>query len=472
LKKVFSNFIYQASYQLMKIIIPILTIPIVSRSLGPQGIGIYNYTYSIVSYFVLFSGLGITLYGSREIALARDDKKELSKVFWEIFNLKIFLVMINLILFLIIASHLEYSTYFYLQTFSILSVLFDVSWFYVGIEDFKRTMLANIFSQILVFILILFFVKNEGDLGKYIFIQSLSFILPQIYPCLYLKKYVNFSKVKFKDILGRLKSAVNFFIPQIAIIVYTTLNKTFLGIFVGTTEVGYYTSSLTMNMVFITLITSFDTVMLPRMSHMYRTSNQLEMIRTLEKTTEGQLFFSIPIMFGMLTIYDKFVPWFLGDQFQFVNQLLPIFSLLIVVVPLGMAISRQYLIPVGKVKQYNLSVILGAVISVGMNIILLPRIGIFGSVCASISAELFVLLSRLVSLHKSTNFKFSYKKISVYILSGLTMCLVTRLVTVNAAPTFFTNVIQAIIGVVIYMILTSIFKSNLFLVLLKDRYKK
>ena len=270
MKKVFSNFLYQSLYQLMKIIIPIVTIPIVSRVLGPEGVGIYNYTYSIVSYFVLFSGLGITLYGSREIARARENKEQLSQVFWEIFNLKALLVFINLLVFLILSNHLKYSFYFYLQTLSVVSVLFDVSWFFMGIEDFKRTMLANIASQITVFLLILLLIKKETDLAKYVFIQSLSFILPQIYPLMYLRKYIFFKKTKFKNVLGRIKYAVNYFIPQIAIIFYTTLNKTLLGVFVNPTAVGYYTSSLTMNLVFTTLITSFDTVMLPRMSNMYQ----------------------------------------------------------------------------------------------------------------------------------------------------------------------------------------------------------
>lgn len=469
MKKVFSNFLYQSLYQLMKIIIPIVTIPIVSRVLGPEGVGIYNYTYSIVSYFVLFSGLGITLYGSREIARARENKEQLSQVFWEIFNLKALLVFINLLVFLILSNHLKYSFYFYLQTLSVVSVLFDVSWFYMGIEDFKRTMLANIASQITVFLLILLLIKKETDLAKYVFIQSLSFILPQIYPLMYLRKYIFFKKTKFKNVLGRIKYAVNYFIPQIAIIFYTTLNKTLLGVFVNPTAVGYYTSSLTMNLVFTTLITSFDTVMLPRMSNMYQKNKENEMLTTLEKTTDGQLFFSIPIMFGMLTIFDKFVPWFLGNQFLFVNRLIPFFSVLIVVVPLGMAISRQYLIPVGKVKQYNISVILGAVISILTNVILLPQIGIYGSVCANILAESFVLFSRISSLYRYTRFRFNYQHIIKYVFSAFVMCLVTRMLTANYSPTLITNIIQAIIGSIIYLGLTLALKCNLFFYLWKSK---
>ncbi|EOH87157.1 oligosaccharide flippase family protein [Enterococcus villorum] len=193
------------------------------------------------------------------------------------------------------------------------------------------------------------------------------------------------------------------------------------------------------------------------------------MLTTLEKTTDGQLFFSIPIMFGMLTIYDKFVPWFLGNQFLFVNRLIPFFSVLIVVVPLGMAISRQYLIPVGKVKQYNISVILGAVISILTNVILLPQIGIYGSVCANILAESFVLFSRISSLYRYTRFRFNYQHIIKYVFSAFVMCFVTRMLTANYSPTLITNIIQATIGSIIYLGLTLALKCNLFFYLWKSK---
>lgn len=122
MKKVFSNFIYQAIFQVMKIIIPIITIPIISRALGPEGVGIYNYTYSITSYFILFAGLGITLYGSREIALVQQDREKLSETFWEIFKLKAILSLVNLFAFIILSSQLDYSLYLYLQVLSVLSV--------------------------------------------------------------------------------------------------------------------------------------------------------------------------------------------------------------------------------------------------------------------------------------------------------------------------------------------------------------
>ena len=78
------NLILSTLYQILCIITPIITAPYVSRVLGPEGVGIYSYTHSIQMYFSLFAALGVTTYGSREIARNRNDRQAYSKLFWEI----------------------------------------------------------------------------------------------------------------------------------------------------------------------------------------------------------------------------------------------------------------------------------------------------------------------------------------------------------------------------------------------------
>ncbi|HFR3329931.1 TPA: oligosaccharide flippase family protein, partial [Streptococcus suis] len=168
MNKVIKNVAYQLVFQISRIIIPIITIPIVSRVLGAVNLGIYNYYYSIVSYFILFAGLGITLYGSREIAIVKSDNEKLSQVFIELFIMKA--LVTSIVLFIFIGSVYYFSTPKYLLLFSIaiLSVLFDVSWYFMGVEDFQKFSLINITSQVLVFILIIFFIRNKNDLTLYI----------------------------------------------------------------------------------------------------------------------------------------------------------------------------------------------------------------------------------------------------------------------------------------------------------------
>ena len=95
------NIIYNVLYQMLIIIIPLITSPYLSRVLGAKGIGIYSYTYSIASYFVLFAMLGINNYGNRSIAAVRDDKEKTSEVFWEIYLMQLITASIVIILYIL-----------------------------------------------------------------------------------------------------------------------------------------------------------------------------------------------------------------------------------------------------------------------------------------------------------------------------------------------------------------------------------
>lgn len=473
MKNIAKNFFYQSIFQVTKIIIPIITIPIISNALGPEGIGVYNYTFSIAQYFVLFAGLGVTIYGNREIALAwSKGKKRSSETFWEIYFAKAITTIGVLALYIVVSLFLENRIFLYAQSLVVLTVLFDISWFFMGIEDFKKTSMSNLFIQLITFLLIITFINDQSDALLYTIIQGTGALLSQVIVWVFIPKYVQFVKISLKNSLRHLKGAFEYFIPQVAILLYTNLNKTILGFVLGSTAVGYFTNSLQLNNVFISIITTLDLVLLPHMTGLFAKKNTDRIVSTMEKTIHLQLFFSIPIMFGILTVYDKLVPWFFGSKFLYINNVIPYFTVLVVIIPLGMSISRQYLMPVGHIKEYNKSVIIGAFINIVANFILLPTIGFFGVVFSNILAECFVTFVRTTSFLKETSFKFNLRKIMVFILSSIVMCVVTRYLTRNLPASYITNILQVGIAVPIYFILTILGRENLIIEYIKSRKSK
>jgi len=471
-KNIARNFIYQSIFQIMKIVIPIITIPIVSMALGPAGIGIFNYTNSIAQYFVLVASLGVAMYGNREIALAYNRQEDISKLFWEIVVFKAILTLVVFFIYIAVVSFLPNSNYFYFQSLTILAVLFDISWFFMGIEDFKLTSVSSLFVQIITFVLILLFIKDSNDVGIYILIQTAGIFVSQVLVWFFIKPYITFQKINLKKSFSHIKGSFEFFIPQVAITLYTNLNKTLLGLFIGASAVGFYTNSLTLNTVFITIITTLDIVLLPHMSGLFAKKNVERIVELMDKTIDLQLFFSLPIMFGMLTVYDKLVPWFFGEKFLFINNVIPFFTPLIVIIPLGMAVSRQYLIPIGKVREYNKSVIIGAGINIISNLILLPTVGFFGVVISNLLAEFFVTAVRVRSFLKSTNFSFNFRRISIYFISALAMMIITRILTNSMQASLITNVVQGLIAITLYFIFTVIMRTNPIVSFIQERRSK
>lgn len=472
MKQVIKNFFYQGIFQIFKLLLPIITIPIVSNALGPVGIGKYNYTNSIAQYFVLVAGLGVGVYGNREIAKHRDSKKELSFTFWSIFKFSLIPSVIALLGYSIIILLSSEKIYFLIQGIIVVAATIDISWFFMGMEDFKLVSLSSLISQTISFTLIVFFVKDSSDLVMYFIIQSVNLLVIQSVMWIFIRKKIAYVKNSWSDILSHFRPAVEFFIPKIAIILYTNLNKTILGWIDGPESVGYFTNTLTFNSVFVPLITTIDMVLLPRLSNIAAKGRNKEFIGIVGEVISVQLYFTIPMMFGISALSSKIVPWFLGDKFLIVIKLIPLVSPLLVIMPLGMSIARQYLVPLNRMKVYNLAVMYGALISVCLNLLLIPKLSVYGAIIATLSAEIFVTFFRLKDFLKETGYRFNLKNIFVSLITGVGMYLLVVRVGQPLKPNILTNMIQALIGGLFYLIVTSVLHCNPVLELINKKRKK
>ena len=125
-------------FQIFTMITPFITAPYVSRVLGPDGIGIQSYTGSIQSYFLLFAALGTASYGNREISQARDNKEAYSKKFYEIELITVLTCIVCLLAWIgLIFFDKKNQIYYIAMIPYIFGAMFDISWFYNGLENFN-----------------------------------------------------------------------------------------------------------------------------------------------------------------------------------------------------------------------------------------------------------------------------------------------------------------------------------------------
>ena len=263
------NFLYNSLYQILVMFIPLITTPYISRVLGAQGVGTYSYAYSIANYFVLFIMLGLNNYGNRTIARVRDNEKKLSKTFWSIYALQLFLgIIINIIyvgysFFISSNIYISLSMFFY-----VLSATFDINWLFFGLEKFKLTIIRNTTIKILTTICIFWFVNTSKDIVVYCLIMTSGMLLSQLLLWPYVIKKIKVYRPNFQDISKHIKPNLILFITVIAVSLFNIMDKIMLGIMTTKVEVGFYESSQKIIAIPTALITSLGTVMLPRMSNM------------------------------------------------------------------------------------------------------------------------------------------------------------------------------------------------------------
>ena len=198
---------------------------------------------------------------------------------------------------------------------NLLNTMFDISWFYAGMEQFKYTITQNSIFKILGVVALFMFIKQPNDLVLYVTIMSLSTLLGTMSMWIYLPKFLQ--KVNFKDlkIFNHFKETLIYFVPTIATSIYTVLDKTLIGVITKQPkENGYYEQAIKIiNMASALTFTSLNTVLSSRNSYLFAEKEEEEIKNKINLSIDYILFLGIGMVFGIIAVADKFVPIFLRN---------------------------------------------------------------------------------------------------------------------------------------------------------------
>lgn len=453
------NIFYNVFYQISVIIIPIVTAPYISRVIGKEGVGVYSYSSSVVSYFALFILLGVGNYGARAIARVRDDKMECSKNFWSIYFLQLICSAIVLLAyagFIILTEH-NYHTAFLLQILYLLSVVFDVNWYFVGTEQFKITVTRGMIIKFVQVAFIFIFVKSDADLYKYIIIMTGGAFGGQILLFPILLKQVCFVKVNIREILKHVKPNLILFIPILATSIFTIMDKIMLEMINhDIAAVGIYEYSEKIVKLPLGVITAIGIVMLPKISNLLanKQKNQSNTYFNMSMRYIGILV--VAMAFGIAGIAPVFSAVFYGQEFSECGNIITMLSIILVTSSWANIIRTQYLIPQEKDKIYIIAVISGAILNLGLNCIFIPKFGATGAAIGTIGAEIILCLVHTVGVWRKLDLKVYLKDWILYACCGAVMFLIVRIIGIKLGLYILTLVVQVMGGIITYILLTSI----------------
>lgn len=463
-KSIAKNYFYNMAYQIIAIIIPIITTPYLSRVLGAENIGIYSYTMSITTYFVLFGSLGINLYGSREIAYYEDDKHKYSCIFWEIFFLKAFTMIISLIFFLLffVIRNNDYRIYYVILAFELVASLIDISWFFQGIEEFKKTATRNMLIKIISILCIFLLVKSKNDFIIYFIIYVLSALLGNLTLWMFVPKYLDKPNLNFSRIKKHIVPMFTLFIPQVALQVSTVLDKTMLGVFFDNKiEVGFYEQAQKIVRILLMVVTSLGLVIMPRIANRYAKKDIKEVEKYIEKSINATILISFPLIFGISVVSNNFVPVFFGNGYDRVIILLMFLSPILLFMGLSENLGKQYLLPTKQQKKFTISVFIGFIFNIIINILLIPKFGAIGASCATVIAEFIVIFIQIFMVSKEIKINYIFKYIIKYFFFSFLMFVFCYMINFLNLSNLLALFFKIFIGGFIYI---------LFLLLSKDKF--
>lgn len=453
------NYIYNTSYQILVLLAPLITTPYISRILGVTNIGIYQYAQSIARVFVIIGAVGTSLYGQREIAYLQKKSEARSRAFWEIEVFRVFAVLVCTVLYyFVFCIHGDYIRIHELFILEVVATAFDITWFFMGMENFKIIVLRNALIKIIGIICIFIFVKTKHDLGIYTICTTLPIIIGNLTLWPSLRKYLVKITITAKDlvfgIIKRLKPIFLLFIPQIAIDVYLLLDKTMLGILGSDIDqVGYYSQADKVVRIILMIVTSLGTVMLPTMSANFSEGRYDKIVSSLRMAFRFIYMLSFALLFGLLSIVSRFVPLFYGSGYNPVINLIVIISPVFVIVATSNVIGKQYLLPTKQQRAFTMSVISGAVINFLLNMIFIPLWDAIGASIATVIAEFAVTIVQCFYVRKQIPLvPFLMSGIKYFFLGSIMLAVVSAIGNILPDGRISSIMIMVFVGIVCYMV--------------------
>ncbi|WP_299322305.1 oligosaccharide flippase family protein, partial [uncultured Gemella sp.] len=441
--KVIKNYLYNLSYQILIIILPVITIPYVTRIFTSEDLGNYGFYNSIVSYFALFSMLGIGIYGTKQIAATND----VSITFWNIYAIQLISSALAIFVYLIaIFSIPQMGGVIPLMVGVVLfERMFDISWLFSGKEDFRKITLRNTVVRLVGVICIFTFIKSSDDLYLYIFLIVTINFLGQLVMWIPAKKFIKRPSFNTKIMKKNLHPIVLLFLPQVAISLYVVLDRTLLGLLGSYSDVGIYEQGQKLTSILITVVTSLGVVMLPRVANLLSERRDKEAQNMLKFSFILYNLIIFPMIFGLIAVNEVFVKLFLGQNFQDVKYVLYIIVFNLMFIGWTNILGYQVLVVRNKNKEFMLSTTIPAFVSVAVNIAVIPFFGYIGASITSVVVEILVFAIQWYYSRNIINKNLLFNKdLAKIICSSLVMFGAVMLCKMTLG-------LDGIIGLIIYL---------------------
>ena len=395
MKSLKQNYIYNIVGEYIVFFVPLILVPYTSRTLGPDNLGIYSYTFSIATVFSQMSRLGINTYGTLKISQHRDSLEDRSRIFWELMSLKVLLTAVEIAIYAVyVFLFSEYQKVSLIMIIYLVADMLDPTWAYQGVENYKLLAGISCTRHILQLSLILLLVHGHDDLYVYTFIIEGTTFVTNLSMWTVIGKYIK--KPRFylnANTLRHFKRCLVYFLPTIANVICNLLDRVMLG-YIGhsTVESGYYEQSYRIITIAQSVVGTLGTVSLPRLTYLYASGEKEAFNSIVGRTMRFSMMLLIPMGAGLFFNAELIVRTVLGIRFLGAAGVLRVLGILIIFAPLNYNLGFSILVSTERQREFNIGAFSGAFLDFILNLILIRRYYAVGAAIGSLAAEMLIFV--------------------------------------------------------------------------------
>ena len=375
-KSIKINMVLNALKGILNVLFPLITFPYIAKVLRVDNIGKYNFSNSIISYFILFAGLGINTYAIREGARIREKTNEFNEFADEMFSLNISSTIVSYIVFFILlftVNHFsDYRTLLAILSLQIAFKTIGIEWLYSVYEDYLYITVRSILFQLLSLVFLFLFVKNENDLNTYAGITVFSSVGSNILNLIHSRKYIRIRiKIPYKW-KTHIKPILFLFAMAVAVTVYVASDTTMLGLLCDDYTVGIYSVSTKVYTIVKTILSSVLIVSIPRLSSLIGNNKQEEFYEVATDILGTLYTVLLPAITGIIVLRKEVVLLISSNEFISATSSLTILSVALFFCLGAWFWGQCILVPLKLDKDVFKITVVSAVVNIVLNLFLIP----------------------------------------------------------------------------------------------------
>ena len=370
------NMFLNALRGMLSVIFPLITFPYVSRVLGVEEIGRYNFANSLISYFVLIAGLGISSYAIREGARFRNDKVRFNNFTNEIFSINILSTCIAYLLLVIamitVPKLWNYKALIIIISLQIIFTTIGIEWIYSIYEDYAYITVRSIVFKLISIALLFLLVRDENDVNTYAATTVFSGVGSNILNYIHARKYCKIRLTKKIDWKRHMKPVLVLFAMAVTVTIYVSSDTTILGFLCSYYEVGLYSVSVKIYNIIKSVVSSIVLVSIPRMAAILGKGDKKDFSIVGIDIYNTLLTAMLPAMIGIIILREQIVLIVSGNEYIGAVPSLAILSVALVMCLGAYFWGQAVLVPAKMENVVLVATIISAVINIGLNFALIP----------------------------------------------------------------------------------------------------
>jgi O-antigen/teichoic acid export membrane protein len=421
-KNLTKNILSLSAVQIANNVLPLLSVPVISRIIGPDKFGSINFAASFIGYFVLLIGYGFDLSATRKIARDPFNVENRNQVFSEVFYIQSILLLISGLVFTWLLYNIpQFKVESLLMVFSFLiciSTLFTQNWLFLAMQDMPKVAFFNLVTKLLFTVFILLLVKQKDDyVLQPLIIGCIQIVVSLASFAWAFKKYkLKFVKVPIIATLKLLWTERMIFFSLVVVNLFTSTNVFILGIYQSPAQVGYFTAGQKLIIIIQTILTTpLSQALYPYIGQAFGVSKEAG-IKMVQKLLPVVMMLTGAAVLAIMLLGPYLIRLFYGEMFYPAIPVLYILMFLPLIICFSNLMGIQIMLNLKMDKIFFRITACGAAISILLNLLMIKKWGYLATSFNWLLTEFIIAITMFLVLKRKNihPIELQYFKLSVY----------------------------------------------------------